>query len=814
MFFPRLLAAFVFCLLTSAPRAQAAQVDFEAQARQLYSAEKGFDTTWPVEFHIRIVEPITFAIADSAKHDGSFSPELLNDAVDVVWGQPGKTSALPFAVIRTPWKLGKQHPEKAEALVHIWQDYIASFATVDYTEIKITQGTVIKTGHFNATANLHMAGTDPNGLVRDDHGTLDLQFVEVGNSWRLSRFAAHDMVTDVRSSKMFIPVTESWLANVPSNTETRLLRISVSDTVHRALLNDSLPPSVRVGPLAMDSHPGATVVDVDGDGWDDLYVWDVTGPATLLRNMHGVRFEDASSTYRLNLENINAAVFADLDNDGLLDVVVGRWLSPSEIRFGRRNSRGSLEFGEPAALASLPAHVATVSLADIDRDGRLDVFFGTADNGYHARAVAQDPNLMSRADANVDALGPGSVLLLNRGRRQFVDATAQSGLASTRNVLQAAFADYNGDGWPDVFVGNDFAPASLYVNQQGHFVDVSKVSGADRILFGMGASWGDFDNDGDLDLYASAMSSTAGKRIMSNARNFAAGLSLADKRARHLAARGNALLRNDTGGFFKPRAGNAFADLTEVPAFEATRDAHWAYSAQFFDADNDGWLDIYSPNGFFTSSLPPADGTPRELCSDYWRGVTLENPHSSALDFGPVGAGRMSFSGPERDKFFASDRGKGFVDLSYLSGLDSPLDGRTFAYADFDHDGALDVVLISRNAPVLTLLQNRMAPAGRHWVGLRLSGDGQASNRDAIGAKVEVSCEGHHTYAQISGGQGFATQNSHTLIMGLGACTHLDAVRVQWPGGAEQRFTELTVDSTYNLHEGVTAASLQARREP
>lgn len=457
--------------------------------------------------------------------------------------------------------------------------------------------------------------------------------------------------------------------------------------------------------------------------------------------------------------------------------------------------------------------MATLSLADIDRDGQLDIFFGTADNGYHAHAVAQDANLMSKSDANVDALGPGSKLLRNRGHRQFTDATAESGLASTRNVLQAAFADYNGDGWPDVFVGNDFAPASLYMNQQGHFVDVSKATGADRILFGMGASWGDFDNDGDLDLYASAMSSTAGKRIMSNTRNFAATLSPADRRARHLAARGNALLRNDTGGFFKPKASNAFADLTETPAFEASRDAHWAYGAQFFDADNDGWLDIYSPNGFFTSSLAPADGTPRELCSDYWRGVTLENPRSSALEFGPIGAGRMSFSGPERDKFFASEHGKGFVDLSHISGLDSPLDGRVFAYADFDHDGALDVVLVSRNAPMLTLLQNRIAPADRHWVGLRLSGNGQSSNRDAIGAKVQLSCEGRHVTAQINGGAGFATQNSHTLNLGLGTCSRIDEVHVQWPDGNEQRFSHLAVDGIYNVHEGTNQASLEARGE-
>lgn len=336
--------AFTLCIIQiCALPAHAGQVDFEAQARQLYSTEKGFDTTWPVEFHIRIVEPMAFAIAEATKHGGNLAAEMFGDGVDVAWGQPGKAMPLPLAATRATWKLGKPRRETAESFVNIWQNYVASsFATVDYAELKIIQGAVLKSGQFSATANLHVAGTDPNGAIRDDHGTVDLQFSQASHGWQLNRFAAHDMVSDVRSSKMFVPVTESWLANVPSNTATRLTHISVSDTVHRALLDDTLLPGVRVGPLAMDSHPGVTVVDIDGDGWDDLYVWDVTGPATLLRNMHGVRFEDATAIYRLQLENISCAAFADLDNDGLLDVVVGRWLAPSEIRFGHRNTHGAL----------------------------------------------------------------------------------------------------------------------------------------------------------------------------------------------------------------------------------------------------------------------------------------------------------------------------------------------------------------------------------------------------------------------------------------------------------------------------------------
>jgi len=162
----------------------------------------------------------------------------------------------------------------------------------------------------------------------------------------------------------------------------------------------------------------------------------------------------------------------------------------------------------------------------------------------------------------------------------------------------------------------------------------------------------------------------------------------------------------------------------------------------------------------------------------------------------------MSFSGRERNRFFLSQQGKSFLDLSYLSGLDSVLDGRAFAYSDMDRDGDQDLILVSRNAPILRIFENNLVEAGRnHWVGLKLAGNGMNSNRDAIGSRVESACKGRRWLRHLSGGEGFSTQNSKTLHLGLGDCKQVETLSVTWPNGKKRYFKNVAVGRVYAVGE-------------
>lgn len=162
----------------------------------------------------------------------------------------------------------------------------------------------------------------------------------------------------------------------------------------------------------------------------------------------------------------------------------------------------------------------------------------------------------------------------------------------------------------------------------------------------------------------------------------------------------------------------------------------------------------------------------------------------------------MDFSGLERDKLFLSAQGKGFIDASYLSGMDNAQDGRTFAYADLDHDGAEDIVLTNRNAPILVIYRNTSARG--NWIGLHLTGDGRHSNPDAVGSSVVARCGENIVTRDVEIGTGFAIQNSKTLTLGVGTCQTIDELKVRWPGGQEQVFKDVATREYYELAEGKT----------
>ena len=378
------------------------------------------------------------------------------------------------------------------------------------------------------------------------------------------------------------------------------------------------PPHKYFTPASHDHHPAVSVVDIDRDGWDDVYLCVQWGPNQLLRNRGDGTFEEVAARWGLDVpEHSSSAVFADFDNDGDADCFVGRTLSPSlylENQGGRYVDRSGAWTGGP-----LPSLVSCLSAADYDQDGLLDVYLGTyasdlmrsAGNVQPGGAIqpGADPGAMFLREflppedaqaleakyrspdwnAFKNASGPPNVLLRNTGQGRFAEVK-DTPLRAFRHTFQATWGDYDNDGDPDLFLANDFSKNNLFRNEGGgRFVDATEETGTSDVGFGMGASWGDYDRDGRQDLYVTKMYSKAGNRILSQ-------LPWIDPDFKEM-ARGNTLFRNAASGAW-PKVSGTTRGTMQVEY------AEWAWASQFVDLDNDGWLDLVSPNGHYT---PPKE---------------------------------------------------------------------------------------------------------------------------------------------------------------------------------------------------------------
>ncbi|MBI4574744.1 MAG: VCBS repeat-containing protein [Planctomycetes bacterium] len=333
---------------------------------------------------------------------------------------------------------------------------------------------------------------------------------------------------------------------------------------------------------------GAAAADVDADGDLDLFV------PSRLRNFLYVndgegRFRDA--TVASGLEGPaggTGALFLDADGDGDPDLLVahaarlgtGGALEGETLHLYGNDGAGRFADVSAEAGVALRACAFSLAAADVDGDGDLDVYVSCYQD---YASVSPDSWLDARN-------GTPNLLLLNDGRGRFVEGAVAAGAADARWSYAAGFGDYDADGDPDLYVANDYGRNTLYRNEGGgRFLDVTEEAGAADPGYGMGVSWGDYDGDGDLDLHVTNMSSNAGNRILARIgeRPDDGPAAATVARLRKLAA-GNTLLRND---------GCRFVDVSAAAGPFA---AGWAWGGGLVDLDCDGDLDLYCPAGFVT----------------------------------------------------------------------------------------------------------------------------------------------------------------------------------------------------------------------
>ncbi len=355
-------------------------------------------------------------------------------------------------------------------------------------------------------------------------------------------------------------------------------------------------------------YPSVSVVDYDSDGLDDLFVTARYLEPLLLRNLGNGTFEDVTVESGLTPGDcVTFTLFADFDNDGDPDALVCRSLEPTRYY---QNHQGRFE-NATDRLTDLGKQyfVVAASAADVNRDGLLDVYLSTYTPGTDVNPIWMDRYLAPREKSRLEELfktshpyfddrGGPNVLLMNRGGGRLERAGGEA-VKLWRKSYQPAWADVDNDGDDDLYICNDFAPDSLLRNDTPRgssdpvFTEAfSTVFPDGEMAFGMGASFGDYDRDGDLDLFVSNMYSKAGNRII-------ALVGDVDPRIK-VSARGNFLYRNDGGTFHQVAA----------PDAPETRTG-WSFGGQFADFTNDGNLDLYVPCGYY--SAPKAVATEVDL---------------------------------------------------------------------------------------------------------------------------------------------------------------------------------------------------------
>jgi hypothetical protein len=333
-------------------------------------------------------------------------------------------------------------------------------------------------------------------------------------------------------------------------------------------------------------HNGVSVGDIDNDGFDDVYICQPAGlPNRLFRNRGDGTFEDITESSGVGiLDNTACALFSDFNNDGLQDLIVVRTSGPLLFL----NEGGSKFHLKPDAFqfANPPQGTFTgAAAADYDRDGWLDIYFCLY---IYYQGTGQYKYPSPYYDAQN---GPPNFMMRNNRDGTFRDVTEQTGLNVNNNRYSfcCAWNDYNRDGWPDLYVVNDFGRKNLYRNNGGSFIDVAAQAGVEDTGAGMSVSWLDYDNDGAPDLYVSDMWTAAGTRV--TAQEIFKKDSPKEVRALYRKhAMGNSLFRGGEG---------VFQDVTAQANVAMGR---WAWSSDAWDFDHDGFPDLYVVNGMISGA--------------------------------------------------------------------------------------------------------------------------------------------------------------------------------------------------------------------
>lgn len=504
---------------------------------------------------------------------------------------------------------------------------------------------------------------------------------------------------------------------------------------------------------------GVCAFDYNNDGWIDILTiggsgqtryygrtewWQKDRGNTLYQNMGNGRFEAVTQESGLNIEAWGmGCATADFDNDGDQDVLL---INLGKNLFFRNN--GDNTFTEITTETGITGDLWSTSaaVADYDNDGLLDIYIvNYIDYSKGARTLEKNSGFRSRSTTtfnhNLYSSQPNR-LYHNKGNLKFEDVTEKAGVANTSGRgLSAIWNDVNADNLPDLIVANDSGfPNSLYINNKNlTFVDASSRFNLNTSKSTRGIATGDIDNDGDMDIVMSTDNMTP---II-------------------------AYIKNDSPNYplFSTTKKRTFSDRSRELGLSNERQTSlngWGLVLQ--DFNNDGWIDLFSANGHLTPD-PDNPRIPQGQAKQLWLNQK---------------------KGTFADCIEACSK--------HLSDL---MSARGIAVADYDNDGDLDVYL-SHNNNMGQLLINKTD--NHHWINLRL--EGNPSNRDAIGTKVQIKTAQGTQTRMVDGNPSFLSGGDKRLHFGLNTTSTIDEINIQWPNGDTRSFSNIETNRFLLIKQG------------
>ncbi len=511
---------------------------------------------------------------------------------------------------------------------------------------------------------------------------------------------------------------------------------------------------------------GGLFFDFDNDGWTDMLLVDggsLADPAVAARSHHRLyrnrrdgRFEDvtAKSGIGRNPAYGMGACAADYDNDGAIDLFITG--AGSNALYHNNNAGAFTDVTSKSGISGGP-FATSCAWADVDRDGYVDLFVtnyvdARPQTNVFCSGVASNTRMYCHP-LNFAPLA--STLYHNNRDGTFTDITAKSGIGSRRgNGLGVVIGDYDDDGWPDIAVANDSMPNVLWHNDgHGAFREIGLVAGVavagdGNPRAGMGIDLADYDGDGRLDLFIT-----------------------------------NHELETHT--LFRNLGRGLFTDVTSQSGVGRETLPFVGFGTLFFDADNDGDLDLAITNGHVVDN------------SGHYR------PGSKS----------------EQRKLLFTNAGGRFTEVGRNAGPGFAIEkiGRSLAAADIDNDGRVDL-LFTNNGDAPDLLHN--GTAGGNALVVRLVGthpstrSGQGSNRSAIGARLTLTAGALTQTREVKAGSSYLSQSDLRQHFGLAAATAVDRIEIRWPSGQRETVSNLAANQVVTITEGkgVTARATLMRR--